>query len=158
MDYKISVLSQAIELKDSLIEDFSDLLFGTTPDGTPVFDATEYCNRVETESQFNARVFMRNCKPFIEGFIKAGELDPSKMFYQNTDGHSLIHEQLVYLFLMFTSNVWLIYFNSLISDVINTGVAYSDSFLLKQAIQRIPSDVMEKIIETRKEDEQSAAT
>jgi hypothetical protein len=37
-------------------------------------------------------------------------------------------------------------------------VAYSDSFLLKQAIQRIPSDVMEKIIETRKEDEQSAAT
>lgn len=153
MDYKISVLPQAIELKDSLIEDFSDLLFGTTPDGTPVFDATEYCNRVETESQFNARVFMRNCKPFIEGFIKAGELDPSKMFYQNTDGHSLIHEQLVYLFLMFTSNVWLIYFNSLISDVINTGVAYSDSFLLKQAIQRIPSDVMEKIIETRKEDE-----
>ena len=129
MDYKISVLPQAIELKDSLIEDFSDLLFGTTPDGTPVFDATEYCNRVETESQFNARVFMRNCKPFIEGFIKAGELDPSKMFYQNTDGHSLIHEQLVYLFLMFTSNVWLIYFNSLISDVINTGVAYSDSFL-----------------------------
>ena len=158
MDYKISILPQAIELKDSLIEDFSDLLFGTTPDGTPVFDATEYCNRVETESQFNARVFMRNCKPFIEGFIKAGELDPSKMFYQNTDGHSLIHEQLVYLFLMFTSNVWLIYFNSLISDVINTGVAYSDSFLLKQAIQRIPSDVMEKIIETRKEDEQSAAT
>ena len=158
MDYKISVLPQAIELKDSLIEDFSDLLFGTTPDGTPVFDATEYCNRMETESQFNARVFMRNCKPFIEGFIKAGELDPSKMFYQNTDGHSLIHEQLVYLFLMFTSNVWLIYFNSLISDVINTGVAYSDSFLLKQAIQRIPSDVMEKIIETRKEDEQSAAT
>lgn len=158
MDYKISVLPQAIELKDSLIEDFSDLLFGTTPDGTPVFDATEYCNRVETESQFNARVFMRNCKPFIEGFIRAGELDPSKMFYQNTDGHSLIHEQLVYLFLMFTSNVWLIYFNSLISDVINTGVAYSDSFLLKQAIQRIPSDVMEKIIETRKEDEQSAAT
>ena len=158
MDYKISVLPQAIELKDSLIEDFSDLLFGTTPDGTPVFDATEYCNRVETESQFNARVFMRNCKPFIEGFIKAGELDPSKMFYQNTDGHSLIHEQLVYLFLMFTSNVWLIYFNSLISDVINTGVAYSNSFLLKQAIQRIPSDVMEKIIETRKEDEQSAAT
>lgn len=158
MDYKISVLPQAIELKDSLIEDFSDLLFGTTPDGTPVFDATEYCNRVETESQFNARVFMRNCKPFIEGFIKADELDPSKMFYQNTDGHSLIHEQLVYLFLMFTSNVWLIYFNSLISDVINTGVAYSDSFLLKQAIQRIPSDVMEKIIETRKEDEQSAAT
>jgi len=158
MDYKISVLPQAIELKDSLIEDFSDLLFGTTPDGTPVFDATEYCNRVETESQFNARVFMRNCKPFIEGFIKAGELDPSKMFYQNTDGHSLIHEQLVYLFLMFTSNVWLIYFNSLISDVINTGVAYSDSFLLKQAIQRIPSDVMEKIIETRKEDEQSATT
>jgi len=123
-----------------------------------VFDATEYCNRVETESQFNARIFMRNCKPFIEGFIRAGELDPSKMFYQNTDGHSLIHEQLVYLFLMFTSNVWLIYFNSLISDVINTGVAYSDSFLLKQAIQRIPSDVMEKIIETRKEDEQSAAT
>ena len=158
MDYKISVLPQAIELKDSLIEDFSDLLFGTTPDGTPVFDATEYCNRIETESQFNARVFMRNCKPFIEGFIKAGELDPSKMFYQNTDGHSLIHEQLVYLFLMFTSNVWLIYINSLISDVINTGVAYSDSFLLKQAIQRIPSDVMEKIIETRKEDEQSAAT
>ena len=158
MDYKISVLPQAIELKDSLIEDFSDLLFGTTPDGTPVFDATEYCNRVEMESQFNARVFMRNCKPFIEGFIKAGELDPSKMFYQNTDGHSLIHEQLVYLFLMFTSNVWLIYFNSLISDVINTGVAYSDSFLLKQAIQRIPSDVLEKIIETRKEDEQSAAT
>lgn len=158
MDYKISVLPQTIELKDSLIEDFSDLLFGTTPDGTPVFDATEYCNRVETESQFNARIFMRNCKSFIEGFIKAGELDPSKMFYQNTDGHSLIHEQLVYLFLMFTSNVWLIYFNSLISDVINTGVAYSDSFLLKQAIQRIPSDVMEKIIETRKEDEQSAAT
>lgn len=158
MDYKISVLPHAIELKDSLIEDFSDLLFGTTHDGTPVFDATEYCNRVETEYQFNARVFMRNCKPFIEGFIKAGELDPSKMFYQNTDGHSLIHEQLVYLFLMFTSNVWLIYFNSLISDVINTGVAYSNSFLLKQAIQRIPSDVMEKIIETRKEDEQSAAT
>lgn len=158
MDYKITVLPNSIELKDPLIEDFSDLLFGTTPDGTPVFDATEYCNRTEENSQFNVRLFMRTCKPFIEGFITAGELDLGKMFYQNPDGHALIHEQLTYLFLSFTNKIWLIYFNSLLSDVITNGVAYSDSFLLKQTIQRVPSDVLEKIIESRKEDEQPAAT
>lgn len=158
MDYSISVLSQTIELKEPVIEDFPDLLFGVTPDGTPVFDATEYYSRTETESLFNARVFMRACKPFIEGFIKVGELSPGKMFYQNTDGHSLIHEQLVFLFLSFASNVWLMYFNSIISEAINNGVAYSDSFLLDQAMQRIPSDVLEKIIESRKEDEQPTAT
>ena len=154
MDYKISTLQKTIELKDSLIEDFSDLLFGITPDGMPVFDATEYCNRIEENFQFNVKLFMRTCKPLIEGFISAGELDPGKIFYQNADGHSLIHEQLTYLFLSYTNKVWLIYFNSLLSDVIMNGVAYSDSFLLKQTIQRVPSDVLEKIIESRKEDEQ----
>ncbi len=158
MDYKITTLSNGIELKEPLIEDFSDLLFGTTPDGTLVFDATEYCNRTEENSQFNVRLFMRTCKPFIEGFITVGEFDPGKMFYQNSDGHALIHEQLTYLFLSFTNKIWLIYFNSLLSDVITNGVAYSDSFLLKQTIQRVPSDVLEKIIESRKEDEQPAAT
>lgn len=158
MDYKVNIIPNSIELKDPLIEDFSDLLFGTAPDGTPVFDATEYCNRTEEDSQFNVRLFMRACKPFIEGFIVAGELDPSKLFYQNTDGHALIHEQLTYLFLSYINKIWLIYFNSLLSDVITTGVAYSDSFLLKQTIQRVPSDVLEKIIESRKEDEQSTAT
>lgn len=158
MDYKITALPNSIELKDPLIEDFSDLLFGTAPDGTPVFDATEYFNRTDENSQFNVRLFMRTCKPFIEGFITAGELDPGKMFYQNPDGHALIHEQLTYLFLSFTNKIWLIYFNSLLSDVITNGVAYSDSFLLKQTIQRVPSDVLEKIIESRKEDEQPTAT
>ena len=158
MDYKINAIPNSIELKDPLIEDFSDLLFGTAPDGTPVFDATEYCSRAESNLQFNVRTFMRTCKPFIEGFIAAGELEPSKLFYQNTDGHSLIHEQLTYLFLSFTNKVWLIYFNSLLSDVINSGVAYSDSFMLKQAMQRIPSDILERIIESRKEDEQQSAS
>ena len=160
MDYKINVLQRAVETNDALIDDFSDLLFGTAPDGTPVFDATEYCSRAESDLQFNVRTFMRTCKPFIEGFIVAGELEPSKLFYQNLDGHALIHEQLTYLFLSFTNKVWLIYFNSLLSDVINNGVAYSDSFLLKQAMQRIPSDILERIIESRKEEDeqQPAAT
>lgn len=158
MDYKINTIPNSIELKDPLIEDFSDLLFGTAPDGTPVFDATEYFNRAEGDAQFNVRLFMRNCKPFIEGFITMGELNPSKLFYQNPDGHALIHEQLTFLFLAYTNKIWLIYFNSLVSDVITTGVAYSDSFLLKQTIQRVPSEILEKIIESRKEDEQSTTT
>ena len=153
MDYKITNLQKTIELKDSIIEDFSDILFGITPDGSPVFDATEYCNSAEENYQFNVRVFMRSCKPFIESFIAAGELDASKMFYQNVDGHALIHEQLVYLFLSFVNKIWLIYFTSIISEVMNNGVAFSDSFILGQAIRRIPSDILEKIVESRKEEE-----
>lgn len=159
MDYKITVLQKELELKNAPIEDFPDILFGVTPDNVSVFDATEYCQRTEENTQFNVRVFMRSYKPLIEGFITAGELDTSKLFYQNTDGHVLIHEQLVYLFLVFTNNVWLLYFNSLIADAINNGVAYSDSFIFGQTMARIPSDVLEKIIKSRKEeDEQSTTT
>lgn len=158
MDYKVNVIQNQVEVKDPLIEDFPDLLFGVIPDDIPVFDATEYCEKGEYGEQFNVRVFMRTCKLFIEGFVVAGELETNKLFYQNTDGHALIHEQLTYLFLCYVNKAWLIYFNSLLSDVINNGVAYSDSFLLKQTMQRIPSDVLEKILESRKEDEQPTAT
>ncbi len=160
VDYKVNVINDKLEVSDALMSDFPDLLFGMISDGIAVFDATEYCDKDENATSFNSRVFMRAVKPFIEGFVKIKELDSAKLFYQlGPNGHSLINAQLVFLFLAFTNNTWLAYFNDIVSEAINNGVAYSDSFLLKQAAQRIPSEVLKMIIESREqEDEQFATT
>lgn len=158
MDYKITQLSRQIEIKDALIEDFQDLLFGTTPEGDAVFDATEYCERNKELGAFNVRVFMRVCKPFIEKFIQAESVRPGNMFFQNADGHSLIIADFSFLFLSFVDDSLFMYFNDLITTIIHEGLAYSDSFLLQQTAQRIPSEVLEKIIDLRKEKENEQKT
>ena len=158
MDYKITILSKQVEVKDVMVEDFQDLLFGVTPEGDMVFDATEYCVRNEGLGTFNVRIFMRSCKPFIEKFINAEVVKPSNMFFQNADGHSLIVADFSFLFLSFVDNTLFMYFNDLITNIIHDGFAYSDSFLLQQTAQRIPSEVLERIINMRKEKENEETT
>lgn len=158
MDYKITQLLKQIETKDTLIEDFQDLLFGTTPEGDVVFDATEYCEKNKELGAFNVRVFMRACKPFIEKFIQMESVRPGNMFFQNTNGHSLIIADLSFLFLSFVDSSLFMYFNDLITTIVNDGFAYSDSFLLQQTAQRIPTEVLERIIDLRKEKEDEQET
>ena len=154
MDYKINALLNEVELKDVLIEDITDLMFGVTPDGTTVFDATEYCAKAEEGVVFNTSVFMRACRPFVDGYIEIEGLEVTKLFYTNKNGHALINAGMVYLFLAYVSRIWLAYFDSIVSEAIRTGVAYSDSFLFRQIMERVPTGILERIIESRKEDEE----
>lgn len=45
------------------------------------------------------------------------------------------------------------YFNSIITDAISYGVAYSNGFLYSMAAQRLPSEALNEIINERKNDE-----
>lgn len=158
MDYKITELAKQVQTKEAPIADFPELLFGITPDETAVFDATEYCIRAENNKTFNSRLFMRAYKPFIESFITVSGMDANKLFYRNPDGHELVHEELVFLFLAFTNKNWVVYFNNIISDAITNGIAFSDSFVLQLAIGRVPTDILEKIIQSRKQNGQQSTT
>jgi len=156
MDYKVNILPKEIELKEAPIADFPDALFGMTPDNIPVFDATEYCKRTEEGDFLNShcKLFMRACKLFIVAIIDAGELDQTKMFYQNANGHVLVHNDLFFLFLAYIDKMWVAYFNSIVSEAITNGIAYSDTHVMRLAAQRIPNEVLEKLIKSR-QDEQS---
>lgn len=45
-----------------------------------------------------------------------------------------------------------LYFNELLTDAINDGVAYSHSYIYSLAAQRLPSEVLNDIIKKRKND------
>lgn len=148
MDYKTNILAKKLEAKETLLPEISGLYFGIIGEDKAVFDYTAYFE--ENELQYiDYKVFMRMNKYFIETIIKPTKKKTSELFYQNTDGHILIAAELVFFFLAFANPEMCLYFNSLITDVISDGVAYSNGFLYSMAAQRLPSEALNEIIKER---------
>lgn len=152
MNYKTTVLTKDVECKTAVFADIPDLLFGTLANGQRVFDFTDYCNKNDME-EFTHTSFMRLCKRQIEFFVRNEDVDMAEMFFMNTDGHILVVEELVVIFLMFVSMNFFLYANQMVINVLEDGMAFSDSMVVALAGNRLPTDILEGIIENRKNGE-----
>lgn len=148
MDYKANVLNDQLECSEQALPDFPTLLFGTTPNGILVFDSTAFYAANEIE-EIDYKIFQRLNKRYIEGFIKNAELKASDLFFINHDQHVLMNHELTFLFLGFAIPDLAAYFNGLLGEIIANGVAYSDSFVLSMASQRVPTEILQRIINDR---------
>lgn len=148
MDYKTTTLKQELKTEDTLLPDISGLHFGIIAEDKAVFDYTAYLEENELQS-IDYKVFMRMNKHFIETIVKATKKKTSELFYQNTNGHILVAAELAFIFLAFANPEIFLYFNSLLTDVISDGVAYSTGFLYSMATQRLPSEILSDIIKDR---------
>ncbi len=148
MDYKVNVLNDQLECSEQALPDIPTLLFGQIPNGPLVFDSTAFyaANGIE---EIDYKVFQRLNRRYIEGFIKNTELKSTSMFFINHDQHVLMHHELTFLFLAFADPDLAAYFNGLIGEIMANGVAYSDGFALAMASQRVPTEILQQIINDR---------
>ena len=82
-------------------------------------------------------------------------LNVGELFFQNTDGHILINKDLAILFLQFANPDVCTYFNSMIWELLENGVAFSDGLVATLAATRVPNEVLQEIIDTRNANETS---
>lgn len=148
MDYKVTTLKDQLECSEQALPDFPTLLFGTVPNGPLVFDSTAFYE-ANNIAEIDYKTFQRINKRYIEGFINNTELKVSDLFFINHDQHILMNHELTFLFLAFAEPSLAAYFNGLIGELMANGVAYSDGFMLSLASQRIPTDMLQQIINNR---------
>lgn len=148
MDYKTNTLPEQLECKEIALPTFQNLKFGRVAEDLLVFDSDLFCVH-EGVQEFDYKVFQRTMKRFIDSITDNTDTDKSQLFWLNHDGHVLIHQELTFLFLAFVKPVIASYFNGLLGEVMSTGVAYSDDFILSMTQQRVPSDVLQDIINSR---------
>jgi hypothetical protein len=151
MDYKTTTLIKELETTETLLPEIQGLYFGFMGEDKAVFDYTAYFEENKIQ-HIDYKVFMRINKHFIEPLVRASQKKTSELFYQNTNGHILVAAELAFVFLAFANPEMCVYFNSLITDVISYGVAYSNGFLYSMAAQRLPSEALNEIINERKND------
>ena len=153
MNYKVTPLKHEVKCEEALYKDIPDLLFGTLPNTKNVFDFTGYCEANGIEGQTEA-MFMTQCRRYIEYLVRSDNLDVSAMFFVNTNGHMLVAEELAVVFLMFISQEGFLYLTQIIVNVLQNGIAFSDTFITMMASMRIPTQVLQEIIENRANEEQ----
>lgn len=154
MDYKLTGLVKAVECEKTEIADFPSLKFGNLANGQAVFDATRYYEEEKLEP-IDYRTFSRICKVFISALITRLELDERELFYLNTDGHILMHKDLAILFLQFSNPDVFAYFNQMMWELMENGIAISDGLVATLAATRVPNDILQTIIDTRNANETS---
>lgn len=148
MDYKTTTLNEQLECKEQPLAAFPDLKFGDISEDLTVFDSTAYYIERGLE-QIDYRTFQRINKRYIDSLTKYGDANKSELFFLNKDGHILMNKELTFIFLAFAEPILATYFNGLIGDIISNGVAYSDGYVVSLASERVPSDVLQQIIDNR---------
>lgn len=148
MDYKTNILLKELEVKENLLVEIDGLNFGIMGEDKVVFDYTAYFEE-NNLTPIDYKTFLRYNKHYIETIASYNELKTSEMVYQNTDGHILITSELVFLFLAFANKELLIYFNALLSEVIQHGIAHSNGFIFTMASQRLSTNLLQDIIKER---------
>lgn len=147
-------LVKAVECEKTEIADFPSLKFGNLLNGQAVFDATRYYEEEKLEP-IDYKIFSRICKVFISALVTRLELDERELFYLNTDGHILMHKDLAILFLQFSNPDVFAYFNQMIWELMENGIAISDGLVATLAATRVPNEVLQEIIDTRNANETS---
>lgn len=151
MDYKTNILTEELKTDVDLLPELLGMHFGIIGEKKALFDFTAYVEENELPTA-DYKAFMRNCKYFIETLAKNAGKSTSELFYQNTNGHILIAAELAFICIAFINPEMCVYFNSLLTDTISDGVAYSNGFMFSMAAERLPSDVLSDIIKERNND------
>lgn len=148
MDYKITALNTQLECKEQLIPTFPELQYGDISEDLTVFDSTAFYIERGIE-EIDYKTFQRINKRYIESFVKYGDVKQSDLFFLNKDGHILMNKELTFLFLAFAEPMTATYFNGLLGDIMVNGMAFSDGYIMALASQRIPTDILQQIINDR---------
>ncbi len=151
MDYKTNILKKELKTDEILLPEIEGLTFGLLDEDSAVFDYTAYIEN-NSLTPVDYKVFMRINKYFISSLAKSANKSTSELFFENTNGHILVAAELTFLFLAFVNPELCSYFNSLLTDVISNGVAYSHGFIYSLAAEKIPNEVMMDIIKEREND------
>lgn len=150
MDYKVTVMSEQVKCNKNGASNLPVPFFGVLPDGTKVLDMTAY-NAENGTQKIDRQAFCRLCKNQIEGLINEGVAQRGKLFFLNTDGHELVCYDLAFLFLSLVDSSVLAYFHQMLDECLTSGIAFSDAFITSMASQRIPTDILQQIIDSRKD-------
>jgi hypothetical protein len=138
--------ANGIDLKctEQSIPEFPNLLFGTQIDsGRPYFDATIFLQKEAPEK--NIQHFFTFYQKPIESLCEAYDIGYGEYFKINKSGHYLIDVNFVYLFIAFVEPEFWGYIFDRIHDLFSQGVAVSDTYLLREALDRVPKELLEKI-------------
>ena len=152
MDYKLNNLPKEVLCNHSDLNDFPELMFGETRSGQVVFDATAYCQAVNIE-ELGYQTFSRVNKRYIEALLKNSQLAPNQLFYLNTNGHELMDISLMYLFLAFVNPDIFVYFNTIIGDAIERGIAFSDGFAVSLAMERLSAELLKEVVNLKSQND-----
>ncbi len=148
MNYKTTTLDEQLDCKEQLLPTIPELHFGSISEELIVFDSTAFYQARGIE-EIDYRTFQQNNMRYIKSFIQYGEAKSSELFFINKDGHILMNKELTFLFLSFAEPIIATYFNGLLGDIMANGVAYSDGYVIALASQRLPTDTLKQIIESR---------
>lgn len=141
MDFKLNRLTEEVKCESVGIPDIPTLKFGNLEDGTLVFNASDYLRQNGKDGDY--REFSRGMRFWIEQMAKGYGISTASMFFANPDGTELYHEILVYLFLMYLDPAIMMYFNTMIDDLMTNGIAFSDTFIIELASTRLPDDIVQ---------------
>lgn len=156
MNYKINQLSKPVKCELTRFPDIAALKYGhlSNDKSQPlVFDVTSFCEATGEEVDVN--VFMKSQRLYIDRLVQVGILKAGELFYVDKNKRVYMIEGLEPLFLMYASKTYQIYFYELLGEIMTTGVAVSDGFVLKMALDRIPSETLQEIIRHRNEQEET---
>lgn len=122
--------------------EFPDLLFGTSNEtGDQYFDATDYLEKLGVTPHYTVDDFMRNYFHPISALVTAYELDKNRVSILDVKGHTLLHSNLVYLFISYTNPDFLAHLNDRVHELFTTGVCVSDTYLLLRAKSRLTPEI-----------------
>ena len=152
MNYKLNILQSKVDCNQQLIKDMPSIFFGNLDDTTLVFDSTMYYE-VSGIDAIDHNAFARTNRRHIEKLAESLGMKLTELFYQNTDGHILIHENLVILFVMSVNLDAYMYLYQMMADLLYHGMAFGDTFITSMAMQRIPTDLLEEVVKNRKDNE-----
>lgn len=149
MNWKLNDLKKDVTFTESALLDFPQLHFGEVPDGTMVFDATEYCETFELS--FSFETFQKFNKVYVSRLIESGMVEPGTLWYLTPGRHLLMNQYLAFMFLMFADPSGFLHMMQIFSDAMTDGVAYSDHHVMSLTVSRVPTEFLKELIKQRDE-------
>lgn len=119
-------------------QEFPDLLFGKTDEGTYYFDATTLISRSGKQDK-SISGFKTTFAYFIQIISDVYSLTPDQIFI-TSDKHTLIDETLALLFIAYLDNGFIVYMLERIADLLVSGVVLSDTYLISITRDRFTRD------------------
>lgn len=152
MKPKLNILSKEAVCENIFFEDIPNLKMGAAGINLDVFDATEFCKASDIEEP-PYYSFYTHCYRTIKAKAENDSIKEADLFYQNTNGHTLIHASLAMIYIQYVDPNIALYFDSIAAQCLLNGIAFSDSFAVNMAMERLPDETLQQIITVRHEQE-----
>lgn len=134
-----------IKCTEQLIPEFPELLFGRQNEWSATyFDASVFTSQKNLSSSTPVK-FLEAYEVPIRALLGELQLDSADALFMNTEGHFIIDSLLLYLFLSFTDPRFMLYMFDRMDDLFQTGVAVSDTTVIRLAKSRIPADILRQL-------------